>query len=110
MDPIPLIDWMRKLVRVGETNGRPWAIVRFKDFWDNGLASSGKENLENALHERLKEAGIELEFDPEFMDWPTYVTFVSYSGMTVYVGRTKSGDWGNAAEMFDAVKEVLDNN
>ncbi len=103
-----LVNKIRDLVKVGETNGRPWAIVRFKDFWDNGLASAGKYHLEKALQARLNEIGIDFEIDLSCMDTPNYVMFVTTKGLTLYVGRGEK--WGDVQELFAAVKEVLDNN
>jgi len=104
-----LVETLRKQIKVGETNGRPWAIVRFKDMWDAGLANVRRDKLENALSKVLADAGITTEIGEED-PLPSYVNFVSNKGLTVYVGRTEIEDWANAAAAFDAIKEVIEAN
>ncbi len=104
-----LVDTLRKQIKVGETNGRPWAIVRFKDMWDAGLANVRGDKLEAALSTVLAEAGIKTEAE-EGEPLPSYVNFISDKGLTVYVGRTEITDWISATSVFDAVKEVIEAN
>lgn len=106
-----LVDTLRKQIKVGETNGRPWAIVRFKDMWDAGLANVRGDKLENALSKVLAEAGIKTEGDDED-PFPSYVTFISNKGLTVYVGRTEITDWDGteSSVVFAAVKDVIEAN
>lgn len=106
-----LVDTLRKQIKVGETNGRPWAIVRFKDMWDAGLANVRGDKLEAALATVLAEAGIKTEGDDED-PFPSYVTFISNKGLTVYVGRTEITDWDGteSSVVFAAVKEVIEAN
>lgn len=104
-----LVDTLRKQIKVGETNGRPWAIVRFKDMWDAGLANVRRDKLEASLATVLAEAGINTE-GAEEDPLPSYVNFVSNKGLTVYVGRTEIEDWASASAAFDAIKEVIEAN
>lgn len=114
MEPETLVGKLRDLIKVGETDGRPWAIVRFKDLWDAGFASVRKDKIEDALQVVLKEAGIDLDldFDPEDPDAERagYVTFVSATGRTIYVGKTEITDWIDTTGMFDSLKEVVEAN
>lgn len=104
-----LVDTLRKQIKVGETNGRPWAIVRFKDMWDAGLANVRGDKLEAALATVLAEAGIKTEYE-EDEPLPSYVNFVSNKGLTIYVGRTEVTDWRDASSVFEAIKEVIEAN
>ena len=102
-------DRLRELVRTGKTNERPWAIVRFKDLWDSGLAKVRGDKLDDALAKVLRDAGIETVWNPD--EEPVgYATFVSASGATIYVGKTEITDWVSTGNLFDAVKEVVSTN
>jgi len=102
-------DRLRGLVKTGKTNERPWAIVRFKDLWDTGLAKVRGDKLDEALAKVLRDAGIETVWNPEEYS-VGYATFVSASGATIYVGKTEITDWMSTGDLFDAVKDVVSEN
>jgi len=106
MSAVSIKETLRKLVKSGATDGRPWAIVRFKDLWDAGLASTRADKLDEALADVLKELGIETQWEKE-APLAGYANFVSASGATIYVGRTEITDWLNAEELFKAIKPVI---
>jgi hypothetical protein len=102
-------DKLRDLVKTGKTNERPWAIIRFKDLWDSGLAKVRGDKLNDALANVLRDAGIETVWQSE-KDAVGYATFVSASGATIYVGKTEITDWVSTGDLFDAVKDVVTSN
>lgn len=100
---------LRGLVKTGKTNERPWAIIRFKDLWDSGLAKVRGDKLNDALANVLRDAGIETVWQSE-KDAVGYATFVSASGATIYVGKTEITDWVSTGDLFDAVQDVVTSN
>lgn len=109
MSAVSIKETLRKLVKSGSTDGRPWAIVRFKDLWDSGLSKVRGDKLDEALAEVLREAGIETVWESE-KDAVGYATFISASGATIYVGKTEITDWLSTGELFDAVQDVVTTN
>lgn len=109
MEPETLVGKLEPLIKSGNTNGRPWAIVRFKDLWEAGFDTVRRDKLEDALQTVLKNVGIDLEFDPK-TETLGYATFVSAKGVTVYVGKTELTDWISTGDLFEAVKDVVEDN
>lgn len=107
MTPETLVGKIKSLVRTGQTNGRPWAIVRFRDMWKAGLSSVRRDKLEAALNQVLADSGIKVEPEEEgYIEG--YAMFVSAKGdATIYVGRTEITDWVSTGNLFEAVQELI---